>query len=261
MHRSKPKQEIRSYTSIAPSLEVRAGSNGKTVKGTAIVYNSLSPDNNMGFKEKIDPNAFVDSLKTNSDLRLLLNHDTTKVLGRTSSGTLQIKNTPKGLTFSCELGQSSQAIDTIDMLERGDVTGCSFGLFITDETWEKDEDGTIVRTITKGQVFELSVCSFPYYPQTDASVRSIPDSCPAEFRSQIRDASDDTSDDDTPCDCEDEDCDDEDCEDRSQSCPGEDEDDYDESDPCHDEQDDEERSDQLRIRKLFHNRLTANSLN
>lgn len=251
------KKEIRSYASKQPTLSLRAGSDGgRTVKGTAVVYNQLSEDFG-GWREKISPGAFTKSLRSNPDLMILANHDTGKILGRVSSGTATVTDGPDALRFTCTLGKSSYAVDIADSLTRGDIRSCSFGFTCTKDDWTQ-EGNQIIRTVQEAVIFELSLVPDPAYTQTSAGLRSALATLPTELRSRIATQPDDDQDDCDPD--QDDDCE-EDRDQEQDDCPGEDDDDYDESDRCHDEQDDEERSDQLRIRQLFHNRLTANSLN
>src|SRR5947208_1877995 len=68
-----------------PAAEVRVGGTAKapTIQGYAIRYNELSEPLN-GFREKIAPGA----VKLSDDVLALRDHDTKRLLGRTSAGTL-----------------------------------------------------------------------------------------------------------------------------------------------------------------------------
>ena len=56
-------------------------------------------------------------------------------------------------------------------VQRGDVSGCSFGFDILEEETEKREDGSIHWTIKKVKLYEGSVCTFPAYQDTSAEAR------------------------------------------------------------------------------------------
>jgi phage head maturation protease len=57
-------------------------------------------------------------------------------------------------------------------MERGDITQCSFEMYVGDDKWEK-RDGQAVRTVLDADVVALSVVAVPAYPTTSAEARSI----------------------------------------------------------------------------------------
>lgn len=64
--------------------------------------------------ETIDEDAFDDAL--NGDIRALVNHDTTLVLGRTTAGTLSLRADKTGLWGSVTINQADQ--DAMNLYER-----------------------------------------------------------------------------------------------------------------------------------------------
>ena len=138
--------EIR-LISEAPGLEVKQEENGRTViRGYAAVYDSESQDLG-GFVERILPGAFDDVLKNNPDVFGKYNHS--RVIGRTSSGTMKLTVDQRGLRY--EIAPPRSAADVVELIERGDVRGSSFA-FRTggqNERWYKDERGRMVREIRK----------------------------------------------------------------------------------------------------------------
>lgn len=143
----------------------------RSLSGYAAVYNSLSEDFG-GFREIIAPGAFTDALK-DADIRLLYNHESRLVLGRTKSGTLEIEEDERGVRFSGSIGEQSYANDVLLTVQRGDVDQASFGFVVDkgDVEWEK-RDGQTVRIIKRiKRLLELSVVTFPAYPETAVAVR------------------------------------------------------------------------------------------
>jgi phage head maturation protease len=58
------------------------------------------------------------------------------------------------------------------LVERGDISGMSFGFRVTKETW--DETGAIpVRTIEKLELIEVSAVAWPAYEDTTLAKRSL----------------------------------------------------------------------------------------
>lgn len=144
----------------------------KYIEGYFVVYNSeveLWP----GYYEKIAPEALGKSIE-NNDIRCLFNHDTGFVLGRTGNGTVTLKSDSTGLYATVEINQNDrQAMDVYERVKRGDIATCSFGFFEKVHEMETDESGLVVHnTVTEADVFEISICPFPAYEETEISARS-----------------------------------------------------------------------------------------
>lgn len=150
--------------------EVRADSDGKVAEGYAALFNS---DADIGgyFVERIAPGAFAETIKE-SDVRALVDHDSGRVIGRTSAGTLRLKEDDKGLRVEIDLPDTSDGRDLAVSLDRRDISGMSFGFRVTHDEW--DETGDVpVRTIHKLDLFEVSAVAFPAYDDTTIAMRSL----------------------------------------------------------------------------------------
>ena len=151
--------------------ELRAASTdgkGSKLRGYAAVFNTLSQVI-YGFRERILPGAFAATI--DDDIRALWNHDTNYVLGRTKSKTLTLKEDDKGLAVEIE-PPSTPVIDSfVESIRRGDIDQMSFGFSVLDDEWDEMEDGTIVRTLRKIKLYEVSPVAFPAYTATSVSVR------------------------------------------------------------------------------------------
>ena len=79
---------------------VDTGQQDMVVEGYAIIFNSMSDDLG-GFREIVAPNA-LDGVDV-SDVKCLINHDFSYVIGRTQAGTLELQVDEKGLYFKCHL--------------------------------------------------------------------------------------------------------------------------------------------------------------
>ena len=124
-----------------------------------------------GMSESIAPGAFSKTLS--GDIRALTNHDTTLVLGRTGAGTLTIREDEHGLWADVEINPNdSDAMNTYARVQRGDVSQCSIGFQIRSEDTDVREDGSVHWTIRDVELFEVSVCTFPAYAETNVSARS-----------------------------------------------------------------------------------------
>src|SRR5690554_266451 len=123
-----------------------------------------------GAFEEIAPRAFNETLS--NDIRALINHDTTLVLGRTKAGTLELKTDNYGLWGRVKINPNdTDAVNLYERVKRGDVDQCSFGFNITSEETDWRDDGTVKWTITGIDLHEVSVCTFPAYEETGVQAR------------------------------------------------------------------------------------------
>lgn len=120
--------------------------------------------------ETIDGDAFNETI--DGDVRALVNHDSTLVLGRTTAGTLTLRVDRTGLWGSILINQSDQdAMNLYERVKRGDVSQCSFGFDILDQSTEVMENGTTVWRLKKVELYEVSVVTFPAYEDTSVIAR------------------------------------------------------------------------------------------
>lgn len=151
-------------------LKTRAeGDSDRYIEGYFAVFNQETELWEGGF-EKIATGAFDNSIK-NNDIRCLFNHDSGFVLGRSASGTLELRTDAHGLYGRVKLNPNDrQAMDVYARVERGDISGCSFGFNIISEQTE-DRGNNFLWTINEADTHEVSICTFPAYPQTEIQAR------------------------------------------------------------------------------------------
>jgi HK97 family phage prohead protease len=167
------KPERRTISLKTANLRVKRNEDGSaTVGGHAAVFDRWS-ENLGGFVEKIAPGAFKAALK-GADVRALKNHDANLILGRTSAGTLRLKEDKEGLYMEYDSPDVSYARDLLVSIERGDITGQSFGFTVTGQAWEDEDKDLAKRTITEiGELYDVGPVTFPAYPDTDVAVRAL----------------------------------------------------------------------------------------
>ena len=149
--------------------QVREDTENPTIEGYFAVFNS---NYEMGFdmSESIAPGAFTNSIS--GDIRALINHDTTLVLGRTTAHTLEVRQDERGLWGKISINpKDTDAMNLYERVKRGDVTQCSFGFEIVSEETDFRDDGSIHWTIKDVDLFEVSACTFPAYEATNISAR------------------------------------------------------------------------------------------
>lgn len=159
----------RYFFADAENFKTRDDDGNPIIEGYFAVFNTeteLWP----GAFEKIAPTAFDSSIA--GDIRALINHDTTLVIGRTTNGTLELKVDSRGLWGRIRINpKDSDAMNIHARVERGDVNQCSFGFYIISEETDLRNDGSVVWTLTDVELFEVSCCTFPAYKETSIQAR------------------------------------------------------------------------------------------
>ncbi|WP_265460337.1 HK97 family phage prohead protease [Enterococcus sp. HY326] len=142
----------------------------KLISGYFIVFNSETELYDRVFEE-VAPEALtgVDL----SDVKALVDHDTSKVLGRTKSSTLSLSVDEKGLYGEIRVNEHDQeALNLYSRVIRGDVDQCSFGFDILNEEMIQNSDGSVKFIIKSIKLYEVSVVTFPAYQDTAVEARS-----------------------------------------------------------------------------------------
>lgn len=166
-------------------IEIRAGENGsKILAGHAAVFDKDSEEM-WGFTERVAKGAFTKTLQ-DDDIRGLFNHNPDYVLGRNRSKTLRLAEDAVGLGFEVDLPDTQLARDLVVSIERGDITGCSFGFSTIADRWEYAEDGSrTLRTLLECKLYDVGPVTFPAYPDTDVAVRSVMEAIAKEGRAKL----------------------------------------------------------------------------
>ena len=162
------KYQVRNFRSLDLNANDEAAE--KIISGYFIVFNSET-ELYEGCFEEIAPESF-DNVDL-SDVRALIDHETSKVLGRTKPGTLTLSVDAKGVYGEIKVNENdTEAMNLYSRVQRGDVDQCSFGFSILDEAMETRDDGSYKFTIKAIELFEVSVVTFPAYADTAVEARS-----------------------------------------------------------------------------------------
>ena len=161
----------RQVRAIPQEFKTREDGDELIIEGYFAVFNS-NYDIGYGMSESIAPGAFTKTIS--GDIRALVNHDTTLVLGRTKAKTLELQEDERGLWGRIRINPNdTAAMDLYNRVKRGDVDGCSFGFDIVEEETEFLENGDVHWTIKKVlPLYEVSACTFPAYEDTNVSART-----------------------------------------------------------------------------------------
>lgn len=177
-------REVRAVAASDEPVEVRAADDDagrRTIIGHAAVFDRMSEElgfPGFSFRERIKRGAFRKALDEDQDVRLLIDHQGT-ALARTRSGSLELSEDPRGLRVYARVNiRRTDVSDLVVAMEDRDIDQMSFGFTVAEDEWVErhQDDGTVevVRTITQiDRLFDVSVVTFPAYPQTDAAVRGL----------------------------------------------------------------------------------------
>jgi hypothetical protein len=122
------------------------------------------------FTEVIRAGAFSQSLASGQDILALMDHDATRVLARTRSGNLKLREDSAGLQFELSIPDTTAGRDVLALAERNDLGGMSFGFLVPPdgESWSGR-----TRTLRVIDLREISVVSaWPAYPETSVNARA-----------------------------------------------------------------------------------------
>ena len=160
----------RQVRSVPTEFKTREDGDSLSIEGYFAVFDSnyeIAP----GMSESIAQGAF--SRTISGDIRALINHDTTLVLGRTKANTLQLKEDAHGLWGHIDINPNDgDAMNLYERVKRGDVDQCSFGFDIRSEDTDINDNGDIHWTIKDVDLYEVSCCTFPAYETTNISART-----------------------------------------------------------------------------------------
>lgn len=134
------------------------------LRGVAIVFNSLSEDLG-GFREKVLPQAFDESLSSGRDVLALYSHQTEHLIGRLSNRSLEIVKRTDGLHVRIAPPDTTIGRDVATLIAGGYLGQMSFGFRVLDDSWDVVDKQTI-RTVRKAELYEVSIVASPAYSAT-----------------------------------------------------------------------------------------------
>jgi HK97 family phage prohead protease len=151
--------------------------------GRAIVYNRWSnplpcgQSGSRNFKEMVAPGAVRAVLAAKPDVMATIDHDpaTIRMLGRTSSGTLSLRDGDEGLDYEIDVPDTAAGRDALELVKRGDIKGASFSFRTKTDQWTKDPEGKcdMRKLLELESLRDICITSKPAYPDTTAAMRSM----------------------------------------------------------------------------------------
>lgn len=155
---------------------------GRAVEGYAIVFNQRSrvlydAKKKRSFVEVIEPRAVTKDFLDGMDIKLLFNHDSNYLLGRSifGAGSLSYEIDEYGVRYHCELPNTTDGNNVLELIKRGDIFGCSFAFtYDKDGVVDKKDAGENLRTIIKfASISDFSIVVDPAYWGTFVCARAF----------------------------------------------------------------------------------------
>lgn len=155
-------------------MEIRVRGDTVEIEGyvNAVERKSKPLMSRMGqFIERICKGAFNRALGRADNVKLLLNHDDSRVLANTRDKTLELNEDNIGLHARAVINDAEVA----QKARNGELVGWSFGFYDKDVEMKRDEDGFPLRNVRDLDLDEVSILDntkTPAYDGTLVSVRS-----------------------------------------------------------------------------------------
>ena len=205
-------KQVRFIPAETCGLQLREPQEGqqenRTIEGRPIVFGvrsvNLTPwSSTRKVYEVLEPGCISRELLQKSDVVLNLNHSNMvpDVLGRyrnTDRDTLSLELRGDGIDCRCELPNTSNANDTLELIKRGDINGMSFAF---EDDYEDTENGVSyertndvedgkevwlrhVKKITG--LYDVAIVTHPAYKQTSVGMREASEAIDKAIEEQLK---------------------------------------------------------------------------
>ena len=152
----------------------------RTIAGTAIVFNAESEvldDWGYRFREVIKPEACSMEFLNTQDIKMNMLHERNLTIARANrgKGSLRLSVDEKGVNFEFEAPKCDIGDRCLEMVRRGDYSGCSFEFYPDEYDVEEREGGKDVK-ITHKKFRALTAVTIgmdPAYRQTSVNAREL----------------------------------------------------------------------------------------
>lgn len=174
------KNEIRTIETHLSIREAGEGQEGesRTIYGRAIVFNSPSEEldeDGIKFKEIILPEAATMEWLNTQDIKMNMLHDRQLTVARSNKGqgSLRLSVDEKGVCFEFDAPKCDIGDRCLEMVKRGDYSGCSFEFYPKDYDIEEREDGITIKHRGFAALSGLTIGMDPAYRATTVSTREL----------------------------------------------------------------------------------------
>ncbi len=176
------KREIRTTACKLAIREAAPDAKGesRTITGTAIVFDAESEvldDFGYKFREVIKPEACTMEFLNTQDIKMNMLHDRNLTLARCNQGegSMRLSVDEKGVNFEFEAPKCDIGDRCLEMVKRGDYSGCSFEFYPEDYDVEEREGGKDIKITHKKfrYLTALTIGMDPAYKQTSVNAREL----------------------------------------------------------------------------------------
>ena len=179
------KREIRTIDCQLAIREAAEGQEGesRTITGRAIVFNAESEvldDWGERFREVILPEAVTMEFLNTQDVKMNMLHERELTIARCNKGvgSLRMAVDEQGVTFEFEAPKCDIGDRCLEMVRRGDYSGCSFEFYPKDYEVERTKgadgkDEVIIRHKSFEFLSALTIGMDPAYKQTSVNAREM----------------------------------------------------------------------------------------
>ena len=174
------KREVRTYDCQLSVREAEGGQAGdsRTITGTAIVFNAESEvldDWGEKFREVILPEAATMEFLNSQDIKMNMLHDRQLTVARANKGvgSLKLSVDERGVHFEFEAPKCDIGDRCLEMVRRGDYSGCSFEFYPKDYDVERNGNDVKITHRSFEFISALTIGLDPAYRQTSVNAREV----------------------------------------------------------------------------------------
>ena len=180
------KREIQTAGKLFVRESAPGEAQSRKICGYAIMFNVpsviLDKDEHYEEREVIKPCAVTKALLDSSDIIMTMYHNREIVLARSNKGkgTLSYRIDSKGVFFEFDAPNSPNGDEALELVRRGDITGCSFifGSYYYNDEYVRREEKKVngVTQVTcdilkMTRIYDFTITTKPAYPDTSVEAR------------------------------------------------------------------------------------------
>ena len=180
------KREIQTAGKLFVRESAPGEAQSRKICGYAIMFNVpsviLDKDEHYEEREVIKPCAVTKALLDSSDIIMTMYHNREIVLARSNKGkgTLSYWIDSKGVFFEFDAPNSPNGDEALELVRRGDITGCSFifGSYYYNDEYVRREEKKVngVTQVTcyvlkMTGIYDFTITTKPAYPDTSVEAR------------------------------------------------------------------------------------------